>query len=86
MLSKGTIKVYSSLAVFLNSGEADSVLFKILDGFDVFAIWKIIVFAIGFSVFYQMTRTKAYTAITSLYIVYLIISISLSQLFKGFIS
>jgi hypothetical protein len=86
MLWKGTVKVFISPAVVMDVADSGTVFFKILDAFDIFAIWKIIVFSIGFSVFYKISREKSYTAVISLYVLYLIISIGLSQLFKGFIS
>jgi hypothetical protein len=85
MLSKSSTKVYTSLAVFFDPSESDTVLFKLFDAVDIFAIWKIIVFAIGFSIIYKFSRGKSYAAIVSLYLIYTIFAVGLSQLFGSFV-
>lgn len=86
ILSKGTLKVFTSLAVFMETSESKTVIFKVLDAFNIFSIWKIIVFSIGFSIIYKMSRGKSYAAIITLYVIYIAIAIGFSQLFKGFTS
>lgn len=86
MLSKGTLKVYTSLALLMDPAESKSVLFAILDAFDVFTIWKIIVFSVGFAIIYKFSRGKGYAAVITLFLIYLILKIGLGQLFQGFIS
>ncbi len=84
MVSKGTIEVYTSLAVFMDSSQSKTVLFGILNAIDLFAIWKIIVFAIGFSVIYNFSKGKSYAAVISLYVLYTLGAVGISQLFGGF--
>lgn len=86
MLSKGTMQVYTSLALLMDTSESKSVLFNILDAVDVFTIWKIIVFSVGFAIIYKFSKGKGYTAVITLFLIYLILKIGLSQLFQGFIS
>ncbi len=84
MLSKGTYKVYTSLALLMDESESGTVLFQVFDAVDLFAIWKIVVFSIGFSVIYQISRKKGYMAIVPLYLIIVAISIGFKQMFSGF--
>ncbi len=84
MLSKGSYKVYTSLALLMDESQSKTILFQILDAIDLFAIWKVIVYAIGFSVVYQFARKKGYMAVVPLYIIIIAISIGFRQLFNGF--
>jgi hypothetical protein len=83
MLVNNTLKVYTSPALFMGSDASNSLLFDLLDAFDVFAIWRIVVFAIGFAVIYNFSIKKSYTAVISLYVIYTAVSIGLNQLFSG---
>lgn len=84
MLSKGSYKVYTSLALLMDESQSKTVLFQLLDAIDLFAIWKVIVFAIGFGVVYQFGRKKGYMAIVPLYIIIIAVSIGFKQMFSGF--
>ena len=53
MVIKGTLQIPSSPAIFMISGESKSLLYNVLDVFDVFAIWKIILFGTGFAIIYN---------------------------------
>ncbi len=83
-LSKGSFSVYTSLAILLDPGESKTLMFKIFNAVDIFSIWKIIVWSIGFSVIYKFSKGKSYTAIIILFLIYTVISISISQMFGGF--
>lgn len=86
MLSKGSLMVYTSLALLMDDAESKSIMFQILNLFDVFSIWKIIVLSIGFSVIYRFSKGKSYAAVITLYVIYGVIALGLSQLFQGFIN
>jgi hypothetical protein len=81
MLSKGSMHVYTSLAVLFDNSEFSTSLFKIADAFDIFVIWRIIVWAIGFGIMYKFSTNKSYVAIAALAVVYFAISIGLGSLF-----
>lgn len=81
ILSKGSIHVYTSLAVFMDLADKKTILFSLLNAFDVFMIWKVILWSIGMSAIYQFSRAKGYTAVISLYAIFIAISIGLGQLF-----
>jgi len=84
MLSKGSYKVYTSLALLMDESQSKTVLFQLLDAIDLFAIWKVIVFAIGFGVIYKFGKKKGYMAVVPLYIIIVAISIGFKQMFSGF--
>lgn len=83
MLINRTLHATTSPAIFLSSSESKSLLYNVLDVFDIFAIWKIVVFSIGFAIIYNFSMKKSYIAVIVLYVIYAGISISLGQLFKG---
>ncbi len=81
ILSKGSIHVYTSLAIFIDLADKKTALFSLLNAVDVFMIWKVILWSIGMSAIYQFSRAKGYTAVISLYVIFVAISIGLGQLF-----
>jgi len=84
MISKGSYNVYTSLALLLDESESKTVLFQVFDAIDLFAIWKIVIFAIGFSVIYKFSQKKGYMAIIPLYLIIIAISIGFKQIFSGY--
>lgn len=82
MLQRGTLEVYTSPAVLMDADKSNTVLFQILNAFDIFTIWKLVVWSVGFSVVYQFSKGKSYTATITLYILYSVIAIGLTQLFQ----
>lgn len=85
-LSKGSLEVYTSLALLMDASESKTVLFQILNVFDIFSLWKIVVWSIGFSVIYKFSKGKAYTAVITLYAIYAAFAIGIAQLIGGFIN
>ena len=87
ILSKGTMHGVSlDLSILLNTpaiGEEKSVLYRILSKFDVFTIWELVLYIIGMSVTYKSTVQKAAIPILSLWILWIIISVTFSGLFEG---
>lgn len=58
MLKKWTIEVYTGLGV-LGIGEEGSFIYAFLNGFDLFAFWRIVLIAIGMGIIYSK-KTKPY--------------------------
>lgn len=81
MLAKGSVHVYTSLAVLMDLADKKTVLFQIMNAFDLFTIWKIIVWGLGMSAIYKFSKAKGYTASITLFVIFLAISIGLSQIF-----
>ncbi len=80
-LAKGSLHVYTSLAVFLDPADYKTALFQLLNAFDVFTIWKLIIWAAGMSAIYQFSKKKGYIASLTLYGIYLAVVIGISQIF-----
>jgi len=81
ILSKGSIQVYTSLAVLFDTDQAETVLFKIADAIDLFVFWRVAVWAIGFGVMYNFTKNKAVSAVVGLTLLYFVIKIGVGSLF-----
>jgi len=58
MLNKWTLEVYTGLGV-LGIGEKGSFINSLLAGMDIFAIWRIILIAIGMGIIYNK-KTQPY--------------------------
>ncbi len=81
VLAKGSIKVYLSLAVLLDPDQYNTLLFQILNAFDIFAIWRVVLWGMGFAIIYNFSKQKSYAGIISVYLIYLIGAIAVSQMF-----
>lgn len=81
VLNKGSMKVYTSLAVFMDPAQAKTAIFQIMDAFDVFTIWKIILLSLGFGIVYKFGKGKSFAAVIILFVLYMAIKIGISQLF-----
>jgi hypothetical protein len=58
MLSKWSVDVYTGLGL-LGIGEQGGFLHSFLTGFDIFALWRIILIAIGMGILYEK-ETKTF--------------------------
>jgi len=80
-LAKGSAQVYTSLAVFMDPSKSKTILFQILNAVDIFNIWRIILWSIGFALIYRFSPKKSYIAVISIYLFYILLSIGLGRLF-----
>jgi len=78
---KGSLQVYTSLALLMDPAKAKTPLFILLNAFDLFTIWKIILLGLGFQIIYQFSKAKAFTAVIVLYGLYLGASMGLATIF-----
>jgi hypothetical protein len=89
MLMNKTIHVYTSLAVLFDTADSQTALFKFANSIDIFSLWRVVLWAIGFGVAYKFSKGKSYTAIGLLYVIYVVlyvvISGALSKLTGGLI-
>jgi hypothetical protein len=60
MLSKGTLMVTLSPAVFVADQGIDSLVYVALSKLSLFHIWEIVVSGIGFSIIFNFKRNKGY--------------------------
>lgn len=83
MLNKWTLEVYTGLGV-LGIGEKGSFINSLLAGIDIFAIWRIVLIAIGMGIIYNK-KTKPYiVAMLIAWFVLRLISAGFSSFFAGF--
>lgn len=83
MLSKNTMEVYTSPAAMFPASANDTVIFKIAAIFDIFAIWQVVIIAIGMGVIFKASFQKSISLVGTLYVIYAAISIALGG-GKGF--
>jgi hypothetical protein len=57
--AKGSLNVFTSLAIILPEEASDSRLFKLLDAFDVFTAWKLALLTLGLSIVTSRTRRQS---------------------------
>lgn len=85
-LSKGSAKVYTSLAILMDPAESSTLLFTIADWIDIFSIWKLAVWAIGFGVVYKFNQTKSWINVVVWYLVGLFVFYGLNTLTGGILA
>jgi hypothetical protein len=79
-VSKGTSQgVSTSLAVMLPTPAwgQKTFLYRVLERFDLFAIWELIIWIIGLAVIYRFTTKKSATLIIGLWVIYSLFTIVL---------
>ena len=84
MLSKWSLEVYTGLGV-LGIGEKGSFINSLFAGIDIFAIWRIVLIAIGMGIIYNK-KTKPYiVAMIITWFVLRLIGAGFSSFFGGFV-
>lgn len=73
MLSQQTTQIHLSPAVFLDSSAEGSALFRFMSSLDIFEIWSLIVFGIGFAVIYRFSQLKGVVSVIIAWLVYVVI-------------
>lgn len=87
----GQVDIPSSLAVVLGYDTASifkfnqtqQALFTFLSHFDVFTIWRMILYIIGFSIVYKVSRGKASSVVLGFWALWIIITTVGTFLFAG---
>jgi len=82
-LAKDSKEVVTSLAVFKPLDEAKTLGFNLLNRFDVFTIWYLMVYIIGISAVYKFSAGKSTAMVVSLWLLGSAIFLSINQLFGG---
>ena len=83
VMAKNSMEVQTSLAAFLSIDMKDQFIYKLLAKFDVFVVWQLILFIIGFQIIYKFSRGKAATGVLALFGLYVVISIVLGNIFSS---
>lgn len=80
ILNKGTLEVFTSLALLMNSDASKTFLFQFLNIFDVFTVWKVIIYSTAFMVVYNFSKTKSYATMITLTLIVSFAGIGIAQL------
>ena len=78
MLASKSVHAYTSLAILFDTSEAGTALFKFANAIDVFSLWRVALWAIGFGIAYKFSKEKSYTAIGLLYVIYVVLWVLIS--------
>ncbi len=73
MLSKQTMKIDLSPAVFLGGTAEGTALHRFISSFDVFNIWYLIVFGIGMAIIYRFSQLKGVVSVLIAWLIYVVI-------------
>ncbi len=85
-LSQNTLKVDTNLAVFLPGSMEKSTIYNFFTAFDIFTIWFLIVFGIGFAIIYRFSQLKGIISVITAWLVYVVISkVILGNFFAGIV-
>ncbi len=84
IMAKQSLEVQTSLAVILSPEAKDQLFYKLLAKFDLFTIWQVLLLIIGFGVIYKFAKEKSALSVLSLWFIYIVISLLLGSIFKGF--
>ena len=82
-LSKGSTEVYTSLAILFDPAESATLLFTLANAIDIFSIWKLAVWAIGFGIVYKFNQTKSWIAVGFWYLIGIFVFYGLNTLTGG---
>jgi hypothetical protein len=85
ILKQQTVKIDTSLAVLFSPESMSTALYNFIGSFDIFTVWFLIVFGIGFAVIYRFSKLKALTSVFTAWLAYVVIfKVLLGSLFSGF--
>jgi len=80
MLSKGSTKVHTSLALLVSSDQANSFLGTLLGKFDLFGLWQLVLVIVGMSVLARCSVSKSAWAVGITWFVWVLIQGGLASL------
>jgi len=84
ILSKQTVKIDMSPAVLLNTAEMSHTLANFISSFDIFHLWFLVVFGIGFSIIYGFSKLKGVVSVFIAWLLYILIfKVALASLTQG---
>ncbi len=85
ILKQHTVKIDTSLAVLFSPTSMSTALYNFIGSFDIFTVWFLIVFGIGFAVIYRFSKLKALASVFIAWLAYVVIfKVLLGSLFAGF--
>jgi hypothetical protein len=84
ILAKNSADVQTSLALLMPEGDFTKIRYLLLAFIDVFAIWQIILIALGMTVLYRFSKGKAFTATIISWLIVVLLGIGLSVMGMSF--
>ncbi len=72
MFAKGTLKVYTSLALILPEDAADTRLFTFLNSFDLFTLWKLGLYSLGLAIVASRGRRETAVVVALFWVVFVL--------------
>jgi hypothetical protein len=79
-----SVDVNLSLALFLPPETAESFIYKFFSKIEFFSVWIYIVTSIGISIVNRFSAAKAFISVGALWLIWILLSVSLQNLFGGF--
>jgi len=79
-----TAEIQTSLALLLSPDMKESFIYRVFANFDIFTIWTLILVWIGVAVMYNFSTKKSATAVTILWLLFVVVSSALAGVFRGF--
>jgi hypothetical protein len=84
-LSKQTMKIDLSPAVFMAQSASESALYNFVSSLDLFNIWFVLVFGLGLSVIYGFSKLKGLLSVIIAWLLYIaIFKVALGNFLSGF--
>ena len=85
ILINQSIQVNTSLSLLMPDSAAQTTLYRFLSAFDIFTIWFLVVFSIGFSIIYHFSQLKSYLSVFITWLIWVILTkVVLGSLFATF--
>ncbi|GAB4339328.1 MAG: hypothetical protein Kow0037_24200 [Calditrichia bacterium] len=85
ILIKKTINVHTDLSLLVPGLQEGGALFNFLASLDIFTIWSMAVFGIGFAIIYRFTQQKGIISVFTAWLLYvLVFKVALGSLLAGF--
>ena len=84
ILSKQTLKIDMSPGVLIDTAGISEILSRFVGSFDIFHIWFLVVFGIGFSIIYGFSKLKGLVSVFIAWLLYVVVfKIALASLTQG---
>ncbi len=81
ILTKNSLKVSTSLALFIPNLPVKSFAYKLLSSFDFFIIWEMILVALGISITNNLKKENAYMLVLIIWLASVFLGIGVGQAF-----
>lgn len=73
-LSQQTLKVDLSPGIFFPESAIHTTLYRFVSSFDIFTLWFLVVFGIGFAIIYRFSQLKGVLSVSIAWLLYVVIT------------